>query len=637
MRPILLLFSLFATQIFWAQNTNYQSLLIDSDFTKNANAVVRLDEMTINIISKNEMRVTLKRVVTVLNKYGDKHVHSSVGYDDSRSIKKIQAVVYDKLGRETEKFKEKDFLDVSAVDGSTLYSDARVKYLDYTPTSYPYTMEFNYEVSSPNTGEIISAWYFLDGFLISTQQSKISILFDSADLKPDVMERNLNGVEFEKAISENSIVYQAKNILAIKDESLSPSFQKIAPKLMIRPINFSLEGYDANIMDWKDLGSWMYKNLIVGRDELPANTLSQVKSLVNGVEDKLEKAKLVYKFVQENTRYISVQVGIGGMQPISAVEVDKVKYGDCKGLSNYTKTLLEAVGVTAYYTHVEAGSYKVDFEEDFASLAEGNHVILAIPYNGEYYWIDCTSQIHPFGFIGDFTDGRKVLVIKPEGGELATTKAYLDKDNHQQTIAKYDLDESGAISGEVTIETKGIIYDNRFYMEGKPTDDIKEHYKDYWSNINNLSIDKFEFQNNEEKIVFSEKVSISAVNYGAPSSERILFVPNAFDKSRYVPNRYRSRKLPFEIQRGYFYEDDFVINLPDGYDIEALPNEKNIENEFGSYHMSLQPSENKETIHYKRSFFVKHGDYPKEKYEAYRNFRKEVSQADNSKAVLVKK
>ena len=122
--------------------------------------------------------------------------------------------------------------------------------------------------------------------------------------------------------------------------------------------------------------------------------------MVTGIEDKLEKAKIIYKYVQENTRYISVQIGIGGFRPINAIDVDRVKYGDCKGLSNYTMALLKAVNVPSYYTVVEAGNRKVDFEDDFADLRQGNHAILAIPYKGSYYWIDCTSQIHPFRIFG---------------------------------------------------------------------------------------------------------------------------------------------------------------------------------------------------------------------------------------------
>jgi hypothetical protein len=508
--------------------------------------------------------------------------------------------------------------------------------LDYTPVQYPYTLAFSYEVSTENTANIPS-WYFLDGFLVSTQKSSYKIIYSSADLKPLIKEKNLEGVEVKKIQSPNSIIYEASNIAAIKQENLSPSFAKIAPKLMVRVENFHYEGYDGSIKNWKELGSWMNHNLLTNRSELPEATKINVRSLVQGVKDPLEKAKIIYEYVQNNTRYISVQIGIGGIQPISAIEVDRVKYGDCKGLTNYTKALLEAVGVPSYYTHVESGTDKVDFEEDFADLAQGDHVILAIPYREKYYWIDCTSQVHPFGFVGDFTDDRQVLVITPNGGQLTSTPAYLNEENYQKTTAGYSLNEAGDIAGSVSILTKGIQYDNRFFLEQEIPDNTEAHYKNYWKNINNIKLRSYQFKNNKADISFTEDLDLEAANYASKSGNRILFAPNAFNKNSYVPNRYRTRKLPFEIQRGFLDEDEFVISLPEGYEIEAIPEKAEIDNEFGSYKMWVTRGEKDNILAYHRSLLVKEGAYPREKYESYRAFRKKVAGLDNAQIVIVKK
>ncbi|WP_394750769.1 DUF3857 domain-containing protein [Spongiimicrobium salis] len=635
MRIISLLCLMVFSPLAMAQNLEYSALLLDKTFTDNANAVVRLDDMAVTLNSRREMTIRLHRIVTVLNKYGAKHVHASVGYNNSVKVKKIQATVYDGFGKELEKFKKKEFRDVSAVDGGTLYSDSRVLYMDYTPIQYPYTVDFTYEIATPNTSNVPN-WFFLDGFLVSSEKSRFSVTFNSPELKPTIKEKNLEDLKVNKTEEGNSITYEAEGIKAIKNENLSPSFGNIAPMLMVRTTNFHYEGYDGVVSNWNDLGAWMHSKLLKDRDGLSEATKQGVMALVNGVDDPLEKAKLVYRYVQENTRYISVQVGVGGIQPISAIEVDRVKYGDCKGLTNYTKTLLEYVGVPSYYTHVEAGRYKVNFEDDFADLAQGNHVILAIPYEGKYHWIDCTSQSHPFGFIGDFTDGRKVLVIKPNGGELTTTTAYLNEENYQKTMASFALDVNGSISGDITINTGGIQYDNRFYLENRKEDDVIKHYQEYWDNINNLKVGKHQFVNDKENVVFTEKIAIKAVNYATKSGERILFAANAFNKSSYVPNRYRNRKMPLEIQRGYFDEDEFTIALPQGYAVEALPNATKLENEFGAYEVSVTLNEAENTVVYKRSLLIKEGLYPKEKYSEYRKYRKEVAKMDNAQIVLIK-
>lgn len=636
MRIFIFLMATFFCQLVSSQNLNYQSLTIAPALKKNANAVVRLDETTIHINSIQEMVVNKKRVVTILNQLGDDYLRAREWFNDDVKILNIQAIMYDQNGNELEKFKRKDFKDVSAVNGGTLYSDSRVLYLEYTPITYPYTVEFTSEIKTHNTANIPS-WYFLDGFLVSTEKSKYSINYNSPELKPILKEKNLEHIDVRKTETENTIIYEATNIYAIKYESLSPSFKKIVPQVRSRMVNFYYGGYNGKIENWKDVGLWMYSNLIEGRDELSEETKNKVHSLVDKSTDDLEKARIIYSYVQENTRYISVQVGIGGLQPITAIEVDRVKYGDCKGLTNYTKALLSEAGVISYYTHVESGNYKVNFESDFPDLGAGDHVILAIPYNEKLYWIDCTSQIHPFGFIGDFTDGRQVLVIKPDGGELATTTAYLNEQNAQIMIATYSLSENNSLEGDITIKTKGIQYDNHFPIQDQSEDDIMKHYKDNWGNINNLNIRSFNFTNDVDTVEFVENISVSATNYGTKSGERILFAVNAFNKNGFVPKRYRNRQFPLEIQRGFLDEDEFVINLPQGYKVEAIPKAENIENEFGTYIMTIEETNEGKSLLYKRKLLINEGDYSKEKYDDYRNFRKEVSNNDNAKVVLIKK
>ncbi len=636
MRLSLITFLFFTSIISTAQELNYNALLLKKELTENANAVVRLDQVEIELLSQQKMTVKTKQVITVLNRLGDRHARTGMGFDSDKKIKDIQVRVYDTMGNEIEKIKKKDFKDVNAADGFSLYNDYRHLYYDYTPVNYPYTLVFESEYETPDTGTIPS-WFFLNGFLVSVEKSRYSITYANANLKPTIIEKNLENIDFDIEETNNSITYTANSIKAIKRESMSPSFEKICPRLMTRIKNFHYKGFDASVDSWKDLGTWVDKKLLSGRDELSPQTVAKAKSLVDGVQDDLEKAKIIYKYVQDNTRYISVQIGIGGLQPIAAVEVDRVKYGDCKGLSNYTKALLKEVGVTSYYAVVQAGGDKVDFEDDFADLAQGNHVILAIPYNDRYYWVDCTSQILPFGYVGSFTDDRKVMVVKPEGGEIVTTTAYLNENNYQSITSSYELKPNGSIVGETKLMTKGSRYNSHFRLEEESEEEIVKKIKSRWSSINNLTVANYNFDNNKKEVVFNENVSLSASNYASLSGNRILFTANAFNNRNVVPDRYRNRKLPFEIQRGYLDEDDSVITLPEGYVVEALPSAKKIENEFGVYTVDFDYNEAENTVSYKRSFFLKKGFYPKEKYNAYRDFRKEVASTDNAQIVLLKK
>src|SRR5690606_172937 len=274
------------------------------------------------------------------------------------------------------------------------------------------------------------------------------------------------------------------------------------------------------------------------------------------------------------TRYISVQVGIGGIQPIAASEIDRVKYGACKGLTNYTKALLEVVGVRSDYTEVHAkSSGQKSIDKDFPSLlGQVNHVILNIPLeNKESIWLECTSQTMPFGFLGDFTDNRDVLSITPEGGRIIRTPKYYAKGNSQSTTAEFDILSDKSIVARAKVVSKGLQYDNKFHIAREERREQDKYYKKLWNYIGNLRIGNIKLENDRGNVVFTEAVDFDAADYATPSGELLLFSPNVLNRNMQVPNRYRNRKLPLRIERGFMDEDQYEINLPEGFAIEFIP------------------------------------------------------------------
>lgn len=608
----------------------YKLESIPVDLKTKANAVVRLNDVSVVITSKDELSIKEKRIVTVLNEKGNSAIGAYASYDKYNKIKKIEARIFDESGEEIKKFKKRDFIDRSAVDGGTLYSDSRVLLMGYTPATYPYTVEFYYELESSNTAAI-PTWRPITGYYVGVEKD-IYNLQDNEDLGLRFKEKNLQDYNITKSNSSTSLSYTLENALPIAPEDLSPSYYNYYPQVLVAMENFSFYGVEGKAKNWLEFGDWINDALLEGRNEVTEETKQEVLGITANLDDPIEKAKAVFQFVQENTRYISVQVGIGGVQPIPALEVDQLKYGDCKGLTNYTKSLLEVVGVTSYYCIVEAGREIIDLEDDFASLEQGNHIILAIPTDGDTVWLDCTSQLHPFNFIGDFTDNRNVLVVKPSGSEIVKTQLYVDSSNYQLTTADIKLKADGSFASKINRKTRGLQYDDRFYIERRANDKVNEYYKYHWSYINNLEILGYKFHNNKVDVEFTEDVDVEASAYASVSGDRLLFKPNVFNQNSYVPTRYRSRKMPIDISRGYLDEDVFKVEIPEGFEIEALPENIEINNKFGEYHFEISTSDN--IITYKRKLFLKKGQYPNTDYKNYRDFRKQISKADNSKIVL---
>ena len=364
---------------------------------------------------------------------------------------------------------------------------------------------------------------------------------------------------------------------------------------------FNLEGEDGNAKNWKEYGKWFFENILAGTTELPAETKIKIKSLVGTEIDLVKKAKIIYKYVQEKSRYVSIQVGIGGFKPMLANDVDRLGYGDCKALSNYTRALLNVVDIPSYYTELYGSKNKNDIIKDFFSI-QGNHAILCVPNGDKNIFLECTSQDDPFGFQGIFTDDRDVLIIKPNGGEIVRTTVYENKTNSQISKGKYDLNENGNIFGTISIDSQGTQYAQKTRLEHILPNEIETHYKEYWDNISNLVINKTEFQNNKEKISFIENVTVSAENYGKISGNNMIFNVNAFNPYSSSLKRIRNRKTNFEVARGFFDQDEIEIDLPEGFSIESLPSNFDLNTKFDEYKTEIIKKTDKKLI-YKRTFF----------------------------------
>jgi hypothetical protein len=631
-----LLVTLFSIVSTFSQKINYSSLFIPSELKENANAVVRDNSIEITIEDVNQMVVRKRKVVTILNKLGNRNASMYAGYDNTTKITKLSTVIYDAFGSQIKKYSKSKFVDVSAVSGGTLYTDSRVKYLEYTPVSYPYTIVFESEYKTTTTS-YIPTWYPINSYSVSVEKSQYKLI-NPKQIAINKKEKNFSSYPIENTNSDYELYSSIENQPAIKYEANSVSFSNIMPVLMVVPNDFQTDGIKGSYSNWKELGIWMNEKILSGKTELDEATRIKILSLVEGISNPIEKAKIVYKYMQDKTRYISVQVGIGGIQPIAANEVDKVSYGDCKGLTNYTKALLDIVGVKSNYVHVEAGADdKVSFENEFASLAQGNHVILNIPNNGDDIWLECTSQTMPFGFLGDFTDDRNVLVMTPEGGVIKRTPAYKNEYNLQELNAKIQLEENGSLTASLNRVSKGIQYDDKSYYETFSKEELIKRYKSrVWSYNNNLEIASVDLTNDKEKIVFKENLKVSIKNYASVNEQEYLFRVNVFNRESFVPKRYRSRKLPLKISRGYKDVDAYEFKIPTGYVLGVLPSEKVLTTKFGTYKVTFTKIDDT-SFKYNKTIVIKEGVYPKEDYKTYRSFRRSIAKYESLRIAITLK
>ncbi|MGV3504014.1 MAG: DUF3857 domain-containing protein [Adhaeribacter sp.] len=617
-----------------AQDISYRASLISKPLQAYANAVVRHQESSTEVKALDQVVYTFREAITILNPQGAGYGQIAVFYDKARQIKNLKLVVYDGEGKAIKKAGAGDFQDVSAISDFSLFEDNRVKYYDPMVSHYPYTVVYEYELRLKHSF-YFPRWVPQRAGDIAVESSRHRFV-----AKPDFAlrfkEHNLATPRRESTGKEGKVwQWEARALPALKPEPYSPPATSYTTLVEIAPVTFEYEGITGQFHDWKTYGQWAYDHMIRGRDQLPAATVDQVRQLVQGVSSPREQVRRIYSFAQQKNRYVSVQIGIGGLQPMKAEEVDRLGYGDCKGLTNYTMALLGAAGLPALYAEVHAGSRKQDYQADFASAFQGNHAILCVPLPQDTIWLECTSREAPMGYLGTFTDDRRVLLCTPQGGVLARTSRYEASGNRQVRKAHFRLQPEGHLSGHMETTFTGTQYDNREELLGKTPKEKTEALQKIYP-INNLEILKFDLQQQKtDQPSTVEKLEVRARQF-ATVSNNLLFVPlNQLNRQVSVPQEVRNRKNKVYISRGFHDEDQVRFALPEGFQPDYLPPAVSLQNEFGTYTAKAELQGNE--LVYSRLLVLNSGEFAPDSYGKFHAFLKKVVDADGQKFVLAKK
>lgn len=626
---ILILAALSTASIYFAQN--YPASSIPESLKKNANVVIRKDLTIVQINKIDDIKYQYNTVTTVLNKDGNEKAIAYIPYDKTRNISDIKVTIYDESGKKLKSYSKSDFSDFANNTQGVFYSDNRMMVFSYTPVQYPYTIDFSYQSQDKNT-------IFIPDFVpfyatnTSLENAETKVINNSGiDLRTKVYPSKYNYASVIETGNGNEKSYSFKNVPAIDDISMIPEPVKILPKVSFALTKFNLAGKQGTLNSWTDFGTWYYNNLIdpvaVSTPEIKAEVAAL--QLQGSIEEKVKK---IYQYMQTKTRYIYVGLGIGGWLPMTPDEVHKKGYGDCKGLTNYMKTLLNEAGIPSHYCVINSGLSQVSFDPDFPKMG-GNHAILMIPTENGNIWLENTSQQTAFNHLGYNTTDRNVLSVRKNGIELINTPVYSADQNQEKQKLKIKIGEDNSITGEGNFFYTGNQYDYNLGFVNLNPKEKNDALKKRFDILNFEKVEMKNFVNNKDKAVITYDIDFKSNNYGKNAGNSLIFraVP-IFSDGVYKTDE--TRELPFEIRQSF--EDEYEISfiIPKGYKIDETPNDVNIKSEFGYYKLSFL--KNGEEIKVTRKIQINKGTYTKDRYNDYVGFRKKIINMDNSKILITK-
>jgi transglutaminase-like putative cysteine protease len=604
---------------------------IPEEVRKDADAVVLYERIRLNITDNRKAEYTVYRAVTIYNDDGRSHGLVALSHDDFNQLRVVNGAVFDASGNLVRRLNKKEILETSEVTSMINYDDSRITRFVLTHTTFPYTVVYeftmdryqslNYPGWAPQWGRMP----VVESYFEVRAPTGYPLRFHAeGELGEPVQSTEGGFTEYR---------WELRNRAVPEEERFSPPWVLMQPRLRLATDAFRIGETWGRADSWEDFGKWYYE-LSQDRQTLPESELAMVNSVVETAGgDTLEIIRALYRHVQSSTRYVAVSFGIGGHQTYPAEYVVRNRFGDCKALTNYLHSLLIAAGIKSYPALIRSDDW-LDAVPEFSSN-QFNHVILAVPYNGELIWIECTSNTYPLGYIGRGNSGKHALLISETGGRLVRTPDLNAEQNLMERSLVMHLDHNGNASMSMTTVYRGFMQDHpRAIMNLGSPRDVRNHL-DRLIPFTNYTLKDFTFTDVPEEAALKLTIDFDVKGFASRSQSRLVVLPNLVSRTSLHLPESDERRFPIVSGRPRAYMTDVQINLPDGFSVEYLPDPQTLEFPFADYSFMSEVTDERTIRHVRTSRFHER-ELPAELYEDFRQYIRSITQADNVRIVLVR-
>lgn len=607
--------------------------LIPDSLRRGADVVYRFHNTEINISSASRYTVTERRVVTLFSKtslaeYGtivlpsDKHI----------KLEEAEVKVYDSMGLEIGRYKKKDFSLIASPLNDALVSDNKYYYLSIGASTLPLTIvihstiELNGYVDFPD-------WYAA-AFDAAYEQNTCKITVP-AELGIRYKAFNTS-LQPTITAAGNLSIYEWKNEhqKMMNREPGSMAARYLLPRVAIAPNLFEYDDYRGSFKTWKDYGQWYY-HFYEEKEPFKPEVTQRIRNSVAHLNTPAEKVSFLYKKMQEETRYVSIQLGIGGLKPFPASFVEEKKYGDCKALSNYMKHLLKTVGINSYAAIIKSGANASPADVDFPN--EGfDHVILCVPMEKDTLWLECTSKLTPPGIPGNFTENRNALLVTEKGGVLVNTPKSKSEHNQWISTSRVEIFEDGSAVIESRVLVTGEFFEAvNYFLLNKSKDEYRKAL---------VNVFDFKAPDDLELTLAGDSANGKLLHirlaygrfYDFQSGKKFFFPFRHYKISDEDLKPSGKRTSDYMFSFPYIKTDTAVYRIPSAFIPEIPAPFIKTENPFCKWSNSCRFDEEQRTITIATTLAVQQHVIPSTAYEQTATFFQQVKKDENQKLVLKK-
>ena len=230
-------------------------------------------------------------------------------------------------------------------------------------------------------------------------------------------------------------VWEVSDLPAIPVEDRMPGYAEVSPWIHV-----------STFASYEEVGRTWWA-LVEPQAQVTPAMRAHVKSLVEGIEDPLERVRRIHDDLVRSNRYVGLEFGIHGFKPYPSSQVFERRFGDCKDQSLLLKVMLAEAGIEAKLVLVRTRSLGRVPEEP-ASLDVFDHAICQVPSLG--LWLDPTADSNGIWELPAEDQGATALVVDADGGTLVQLPESEALDNVRSRVFEVEPGQTGdAIRGRL--------------------------------------------------------------------------------------------------------------------------------------------------------------------------------------------
>lgn len=590
--------------------------------------VENYDRISFDLDRGND-KVTVNQETTIylLNLDSRADIHHASFYDGESEITKFEV--------ESKNQKRTDYRikDEAYTSDELFHNDVRVKhvYLDFPVNAFTYDIEIEKEIRDI---KYFTNMYFIEEY--PAAQRKIEIEIPSW-LNLELRKLNFENYDISKTVVEGKNgskihTYVMKMAKAHHEDENAPGPSHIYPHIMILPQSYTDNGEEKKIFKTtQDLYNW-YKSLVDELENDNSDIIEKVHQLTRNAATDEDKIRSIYYWIQDNIRYIAFEDGIAGFKPDEASNVYNKRYGDCKGMANLTKQMLQIAGFDARLTWI--GTKRIAYDYSTPNLSVDNHMICTVYLNDKPLFLDGTEHFNSMGEFADRIQGKQVLI--ENGDQFILENIPVSQADFNAEEIQYDLEViGGSLQGEVSKNFQGESRASLLSYFHSLKNDRKDEFLEYYlSNGNgNINVTSIETSNLEDRDLDLNVNYEITVQNAVSEFDNEIYIDLDIDKE--LANYHmKERETDFIFNFKKDLHSTFKLKIPDGYKVSHIPESISLKND--DFQLSVKFEQEEGAIVYKKDFRIENAKVETKDFAEWNGFIEKLNNVYSEQIILTK-